>query len=686
MVAQHEQNERVASSLSISSLFGSTTTTKQKRLYSLTCLIVISVALVVLAFHSIDEGFGWTGWRRFQQQQLKADSIREQWSSHSRYDTIEHELTAKQAQQLWDGSVLSVDGAADFDESDVDAHARTEPVSTDDEDDKGTDARGCTLLSRQVVANASSWTVKETEKWTNLIQLRDHVHVPIACTLDALFSVRLVHGHAPTIDDSDSYEIVYSSPLAPMLVSDRSGYTFNLTVAGQILPASEFEIQVELDFGSLPGVADEGSVCGESESQCDVDKVLRAVGRETKFVGDRVEFEFVERSRVWLGQERRDDSSEEVTLCDDLSDVQGYWTGLVFNVVDRTGKPCRLVSRQDPMSDAPSDVRHRQNKSPLWLHFVGDSNTRNAFTALVHGLGAGPYGSHVVHGSSEHNGSIATVAYRSLDGFGEEDGTKSSKLDLILTWAWWHQDSMSTDEQSWDAAVFDNAAKLYNLTSSVTLSLFCSNQNLKSMLDRATVGGEDAESILKSAETKTPDFVYVSLGSHAPEVTASGQSSSFDVMFGNDWIQQQARREGGSNEDLSSRWRFFTVTDVSSKHIPFERWPHQDLVRNNHLIKFKNDELKDSVSRLRDRIEHDQSVGGDGRQVDVRLLDIASLTRGLSMSGGGDDEEDDGGEGSGWMKVNHKSGTVDALHFRQRVYREWSRFVWTDVVRSMTVT
>ncbi|KAK4046461.1 Pre-mRNA-splicing factor cwf19 [Microbotryomycetes sp. JL201] len=656
---------------------------KNKRIYT-AILFVASILLVLVALtRTIVGSESVHRWR--STISLTSSRATDQLNMDEKGMTLthhEHALTLKQAHQLWDGQVLTTvddDGAeaADFDESDADAHATTSLSGQHESmaDNIGdTNARGCGLASRELVANARSWIVREISKRTYLIQLRDHVHVPIACSLDAVFAVRLVHGHAPNPDDLDAYETIFSVSSQPILVSDRSGFTFNLTVADQVLPEAQYDVQVDLEFGSLPGARD-GQVCGYDELQCDVDRVADSIGREATFVGARVEFEHIERGQVWLGQRKTEDGLlDRIELCRDLSDVQGYWTGLVYNVVDRNGRPCRLANRQDPFSDDddaknPSGEDNTSISSPLWLHFVGDSNTRNAFTALLDGLGPGPYGSNVVHDSAKHNGSVATVAYRSL-------WRRRQRLDVVLTWSWWHHQALSPDndddDRPWDAAVLDNAAQLYDLTlSDMTLARFCSSNNLETMLDPVTVGTEfgsstssSSDSLMELAQTKTPDFIFVSLGSHAPEITSFGQSSSFDLLFSDDWWQRV--RQQGDNSDLTAttKWRFMSVSDVNPKYIPLDRWPRQDLVRNNPVIRAKNQELKTSVSKLWHKMY---------QRLDVRVVDVASLTHGLGSNGGGESQSGHDDSSSQWMKVNHKTGKVDALHFRHRVYREWSR-------------
>ncbi|KAK4047672.1 hypothetical protein OIO90_006101 [Microbotryomycetes sp. JL221] len=572
-------------------------------------------------------------------------------------------------------------GGPDFDESDADANANGEQRAGHNQADaEETDARGCSLLDRRLVANVTSWTVRETGKFSYLVHLVDSVSVPSACASDALFSVRLVHGQAPSSSDVDSYQILYSSPhLTPESIGYHSpGYAFNLTHAHSILPNAEYEIQVEMDFGSLPG-AKLGQVCPDKQCR-DLERLSDSVGHETAFIGVRVGFEHIGTDKVWLGNREQLDTTEGLPLCDDFDKVDGYWTGLRFNLIDKQGQPCQLVTRQDPFAGRSNLLmdRAKQQPKPLWLHFVGDSNTRNAFMSFVQALGPGPYGSNVVYDSPVKNGSVATLALRSFNRNARVDHDDHNVLpQIILSWSWWYQaaneyestttveptneDSSDTiDSATWSRTIFNNLAELNRLTlNNMTLESYCHEQGLDVMLDGDSRTGPTK--LRLSAGRIEPDFVYVSMGSHAPELTVEGQTSSFELL--SNVFKTRANSEDEGHERF---WRIMTTTHVEPSHIPIDRWPHQDLVRNNQVIEAKNEALRQSVTRL----AHDDS-GHDNQRIE--LIDVGSLTRTMTFN--------HGAEG---MKQSKKTGRIDALHFRQRVYNEWSRMVWTDVVTTLS--
>jgi hypothetical protein len=53
-----------------------------------------------------------------------------------------------------------------------------------------------------------------------------------------------------------------------------------------------------------------------------------------------------------------------------------------------------------------------------------------------------------------------------------------------------------------------------------------------------------------------------------------------------------------------------------------------------------------------------------------RIINIAALTRGITVD-------------SKWMKPGKKGRSPDAVHFRDEVYEEWVRLVWTDLARGV---
>lgn len=79
-------------------------------------------------------------------------------------------------------------------------------------------------------------------------------------------------------------------------------------------------------------------------------------------------------------------------------------------------------------------------------------------------------------------------------------------------------------------------------------------------------------------------------------------------------------------------------------------------MRNNAVISARNQVVRDYFRRERGRV-----------------IDVEGLTVGIT----------DLKDGGGWMKQQTSGAgqvVVDAVHFRDEVYQEWSRLVWTDLL------
>lgn len=135
---------------------------------------------------------------------------------------------------------------------------------------------------------------------------------------------------------------------------------------------------------------------------------------------------------------------------------------------------------------------------------------------------------------------------------------------------------------------------------------------------------------------------YISLGSHAEGLTALGTRGSLDSLLGPKRL----------SEDMIVRnnIKFFTTTLVNPSHIPLDRFPLQDRVRNNAVIQARN-----QVMRERDELEG-------------RVVDVEAVTRGITAD---------------WMKEGGRAGSghrkLDAVHFQAWVYDAWVDLIWTDV-------
>jgi hypothetical protein len=286
------------------------------------------------------------------------------------------------------------------------------------------------------------------------------------------------------------------------------------------------------------------------------------------------------------------------------------------------------------------------SRKPLWIHLVGDSNTRNMYNHLLTSLGDGSkINAPKVMDSPTHNGTVASVAFRWADGERPKD---LSHPDLIVTWQWWYQTSPASYVSSLSrmcslCSPFRHRSVKANrddLVAAVDVSLYdyLSTSNQLSMVSAYP-------SLARTARTLRPHRTFLSLGSHGGELTLAGLTSSLDTLFSESSGLSRSKRE-------QANLRLFTTTLVNARYIPLSRFPHQDLVRANAFIVAKNDYV---ASR--------PELGGEGR-----VIDVEKLTRGIV-------EED------GWMKQT-KNGP-DAVHFREEVYEEWVRVLWTDLMQGV---
>lgn len=250
--------------------------------------------------------------------------------------------------------------------------------------------------------------------------------------------------------------------------------------------------------------------------------------------------------------------------------------------------------------------------------------------------------------SPTHNGTHGTVAFRYRSGHPSPDERKGVP-DVIVTWAWWYQNAHTVVSKAttandrtaeFDAALDANRDDLVHLVDA-DLASYLQYTNAASTLSFAPDLAAVASSI-------RPYRSYLSLGSHGEDLSVPGVAASLDALFSSTSGLSRARRD-------TANLRLFTTTLVNARYIPLERFPHQDLLRNNALIGAKN-----AYTSTRDELLEEG-----------RVIDVEQLTRGIVDS----DE---------WMKASH--GKPDAVHFRAEVYDEWVRVVWTDLVKGTSGT
>lgn len=416
-------------------------------------------------------------------------------------------------------------------------------------------------------------------------------------------------------------------------------------------------MEVTLEFGFYPGVVE--GTCGEEAKVCDELEISEEQGEQLKYLGEKIEVR-EESKIVEIGNGKLSslftplalltrsrpsvatvDLDETAPLCTDLSSLDGYWSSLTY--YPTSPAPCSLFTPTSPTPFLPAATPAQ--KLPLWIHFVGDSNTRNMHSHLLNSFGSGhKISASKVIDSPTHNGTHASFATRWSTG--EIPAGKDAVPDYILTWSWWYQSTpvpveggLTEEEQevAWAKNLEENCDDLLRLV----------DTNLADYLEYANLASVTKKSpyIASIASNVRPHRTYLSLGSHSEGLSLPGSSSSLDYLLSEATGLSRSKRD-------SANLRLFTTTLVNPTFIPLDRFPHQDLVRNNPLIAAKN-------SYTRSRPE----FADEGR-----LINIEALTRGITV-----DAE--------WMKPGRNGRSPDAVHFRDEVYEEWVRLVWTDLVQ-----
>lgn len=254
--------------------------------------------------------------------------------------------------------------------------------------------------------------------------------------------------------------------------------------------------------------------------------------------------------------------------------------------------------------------------------------------------------------SREKNGTVATIALRSRTGE-QSYGRDAAVPDLILTWAWWHQRSPGRSTKT--AEAYDDQLDLeraaLNSLADTTLAAFARRFRFSPTLaGTASVAEPGHKTLNELARSLMPHRTYLSLGSHSEALTRRGQEYSLDSLF-------DEFKPGALSRATRDRigMRVFTTTRVDVRGIPTDQFPRQELVRNNAVIEARNDVLR----------AHFIDEPG-------RVIDVEGLTAGITESKDGR-----------WMKQRTNAAgqiVVDAVHFRDEVYQEWSRLVWTELV------
>ncbi|KAK4698836.1 hypothetical protein P7C70_g7433, partial [Phenoliferia sp. Uapishka_3] len=457
----------------------------------------------------------------------------------------------------------------------------------------------CTEALREELNSPSFWVARRTSALHYEISPSDPSVFSFSNCLDhAIFSARLVsEAESSTSATTESKTPTIISALVPPTLTKTSG-VYSLKISpNHLIPFGRYRLEVRLAFGSLPG-AQLGSVCGEEKLTC----TAAGLPAGERFIGEKIEVASEYEVTIGQGPYFVDTASP----CESLSPLAGFWDSEKFYPSSPSGIPCRL---QTPTFPTPFT-----SPAPIWINIVGDSNPRNLFSALEKSFGTGRKTNFFTMESKVKNGTVATIALRSFSG----DLDPSASPDILISWQWWHAKAHNLEA---------NAAELARWTNG-TLSEYLSRANLKG----AVKGLKDFQT---TASTLRPRRTYISLGSHSEDLTARGIDGLLDVLFSEQYVSEELRK--------AANVRVFTTTLVHSANIPLDRFPRQDLTRNNAVIHAKNDVIRNRP------------------ELQGRVIDVEGVTAGITES---------------FMKSSR-----DAVHFTAPIYyNAWTSLVWTDLM------
>lgn len=302
-------------------------------------------------------------------------------------------------------------------------------------------------------------------------------------------------------------------------------------------------------------------------------------------------------------------------LCRNLTELPGFWRNREFFPTP-TSQICSLPSLKLPPSFSPSP-------EIVWIHLIGDSNMRNLYSHLSNSFGRGLSDHNFVKDSTVRNGNLQYISLRSFNGTYYQDS--QGIPNVIISWNWFYQTSTN----------FESNARDLNLLATETLADFLARSQMDRILDAA----DDHGLLREVAKNLNPTRLYISLGSHSEKLTTLGASASLNVLLSSNGIAKALEQY--------TFIKFFTTTLVNSRNIPFNKFPHQDLVRNNFVIRAKNRVLMDRP------------------ELKGLVIDIGEMTEGITEN---------------YMK---DEGKLDAVHFKDEIYDEMVKVVWVDLADSL---
>ncbi|KAM0754535.1 hypothetical protein T439DRAFT_352542 [Meredithblackwellia eburnea MCA 4105] len=477
----------------------------------------------------------------------------------------------------------------------------------------------CTSELLKEAHDPSFWIVEE--KMPNMkFQISPRSGARAPCLSDAVFSARLVK-FSSTPNLSPNPEVIYPLP-SPTPIT--KGGKYELYIGSDLmLPLGQYQLEVILEFGSLPG-ARIGQLCGARKPKC----VGETLPGDPKYLGKRVWVKDIE--TLTLGQTTQVSGGER--SCASFSTLHGHWEEAKFrpwipSVSGEYEGTCSLHNPSLPLPESNSNL-------PVWLHFIGDSNTRYLHWYIWSILGNGRNVSSEAVESPIRNGTVAT-----LWAWTPATSLSPQQPKFFITWHWWAPLGKDFDDEG------DSLANLTN----ATLGEFISRANLSHVVEE-----EDIDPNFWSTwEDLRPTRTYISFGSHSERLTASGNDQFFDTLFVGSAGQRPYLPDSVIRD---ANVRFVTTTEVATGRIPIQMRHSrgQQPFRTNVVIEAKNDVLR----------RRPEAKG--------RIIDAEGLTRGITQSD--------------YMMVftkgkwGQKHAVKDFVHFHKSVYAEWTRILWTELI------
>jgi hypothetical protein len=387
----------------------------------------------------------------------------------------------------------------------------------------------CPRSVQRTLSDAGAWTVTPTDD-PHVWDVSPVHQVPEACIASTVLAARLVGASGAN----------YSRAL-PRPTRDRSRYVVRIA-EDTVWPDWDVRLEVVLEFSTFEGSmldydGDTASMTGEEVR--DISPLMQYVGEEV--VGPTPSLVVVDANKATSTSPDSHllpllelttsykERGTDLPYCTFYSTLTGAWIDADF-VPDS----CNLQPRQPLSVDSP----------PVWINFIGDSNSRNLFQRYIPSLGL-TY-CHNEYAEARYPVGIACTS-------------PTSPLSLATFSMWYLKDSTQATKDP----VIDR------LTDGIAWDV---NSTLASM----RMGHKVNSQLLDYWKDRRSTRTYVSMGSHAPGMTVRGARTVYERLASHDALRDPSVR-------------LLPTTPVNVAHIPTAMADKGlGLVENNVLIEAKN--------------------------------------------------------------------------------------------------